>query len=86
MWCVKYRKEILRRVVDKTLQNVIRKIAREHEINIVKMETDGDHIHLLVECTLQQYIPDVMKALKGVSARIIFRTFPTLKSSLWGGY
>lgn len=33
VWCIKYRKEILRGVIDKTLQNVIHKIAREHEIN-----------------------------------------------------
>jgi len=29
---------------------------------------------------------DIMKALKGVSARLIIKEFPELKPKLWGGH
>ena len=47
---------------------------------------DLDHIHLLIECSPQDYIPDIMKALKGASARLIMKEFPSIKSKLWGGH
>lgn len=50
------------------------------------METDLDHIHLLIECKPQHYIPNVIKALKGVSARKLFTIHPELINNLWGGH
>lgn len=46
----------------------------------------GDHVHILINCTPQHYIPDVAKALKGNSARFLFKDFPHLKKKLWGGH
>jgi putative transposase len=31
-------------------------------------------------------IPSTIKALKGVSARLLFKEFPQLKKKLWGGH
>ncbi|RAN85695.1 IS200/IS605 family transposase, partial [Bacillus sp. SRB_28] len=53
---------------------------------IVEMETDLNHIHMLIECSPQHYIPNILKALKGNSARFLFKEFPQLKNSLWGGH
>lgn len=50
------------------------------------MKTDGDHIHMLIECSPQHFIPTIMKALKGNSARFLFKEFPALKDELWGGH
>jgi putative transposase len=47
---------------------------------------DLDHIHLLIECNPQHYIPNIIKALKGTSARLLFKEFPQLKRNLWGGH
>ena len=49
------------------------------------MESDKDHIHLLIDCSPRHFIPDMIKALKGVSARYIFRFCPEAKKELWGG-
>lgn len=42
-------------------------------------------MHLLVECKPQHYLPNMVKALKGVSARRMFIAHPELKEKLWGG-
>ena len=41
---------------------------------------------MLIECSPQHYIPDIMKALKGNSARFLFKEFLALKKTLWGGH
>lgn len=86
VWCVKYRHKLLYGQIDEDLQALLRKIAEDKEITILEMESDKDHIHLLIDCKPQHYIPDVVKALKGVSARLLFKQYPELKKRLWGGH
>jgi len=86
VWCVKYRKNILKGTVDDKLKSLLYEIASNQGFSIEEIESDFDHIHLLIECTPQHYIPSLVKGLKGVSARLLFKTFPDLKSQLWGGH
>jgi putative transposase len=72
--------------IEQDLQNLLRKIAEDKGITIMEMESDKDHIHLLIDCKPQHYIPDIVKALKGVSARQMFKMHPELKKRLWGGH
>lgn len=50
------------------------------------MEVMPDHVHLLLDCRPQFYIPDMVKIMKGNTARWLFMEFPELKKSLWGGH
>ena len=50
------------------------------------METDKDHIHMLISLKPQHYIPTVVKTLKGQSARRLFKLHPEIKRFLWGGH
>lgn len=86
VWCVKYRRAVLVDQIEFDIKSIILDIADEHEIKIIEMETDQDHIHLLIECKPQHYIPSVVKAFKGVSARRLFKLHPELKNRLWGGH
>ena len=61
VWCVKYRRRVLLGEVEKDLKKAMIEIAGNYGVTIVEMETDQDHIHLLVECTPQHYIPDILK-------------------------
>ena len=63
------------------------KIADDNGFQILEYNTDKGHIHLLVNCSPQHYIPDMIKALKGVSARLLMKEFgEELKMKLWGGH
>ena len=85
VWCVKYRRKVLFGDVDKSLKEIILKIASDNNFEISEMETNKDHIHLLIECSPQHQIPNIIKALKGVSARLLFLKHPEIKRYLWGG-
>jgi putative transposase len=50
------------------------------------MECMPDHIHLLISCTPQHFIPTIVKILKGNTARHLFMHHPELKSKLWDGH
>ena len=87
VWCVKYRHSVLVGAVDVRLQELLKQIALDNGIEIQGCNTDKDHVHLLISCTPQHYIPDMIKALKGVSARLLMKEYgDTLCKKLWGGH
>jgi putative transposase len=86
VWCVKYRHKILDTIRENKLKEILNKIAEDNQFSILLINGDLDHIHLLIECSPQHYIPDIMKALKGVSARLMMKQYPQLKRKLWGGH
>jgi len=86
VWCVKYRHKILNDRIEKTLVELLHKISIKNGFVIQEISGDLDHIHLVIECSPQHYIPDIIKALKGVSARLLLKKYPELKKQLWGGH
>ena len=87
VWCVKYRHKVLTPTIENKLKEILYKIANDNNFNILEINGDLDHIHLLIECTPQHYIPDMIKALKGVSARLLMKEYgDILKKKLYGGH
>lgn len=87
VWCVKYRHKIITEKIENRLIEILNKIADDNGFQILECNTDKDRIHLLVNCSPQHYIPDMIKALKGVSARLLMKEFgEELKRKLWGGH
>lgn len=85
VWCVKYRKKIITEEVENELYTILKKVAKDNGFEILEFNTDKDHVHLLVNCTPQNFIPDMIKALKGVSARLLRKRFRTeFEKELWG--
>ena len=86
VWCVKYRKKIITIAIEARLSEILNDLAHDNGFSISEFYTDKDHVHILVECSPQHYIPDMLKAMKGVSARFIMKSFPELREQLWGGH
>jgi putative transposase len=87
VWCVKYRHKIITPIIEKSLIEILQKIADDNNFSIIEVNTNLDHIHLLIDCSPQHYIPDIIKALKGVSARLLMKEYgDVLKKKLWGGH
>ena len=87
VWCIKYRHKVITEQIENKLIEILNKIADDNGFQILECNADKDHIHLLVNCSPQHYIPDMIKALKGVSARIPMKEFDEeLKKKLWGGH
>ena len=81
--CVKYRRKVLTEEVSEYLKEVNQSIAEKFEINIVEQETDKDHIHILFTSKPQIQVSKFINSLKSVSARLIFKKYPEIKTKLW---
>jgi putative transposase len=64
------------------LKEIILEAAKEVEVEIVEMETDYDHIHILAQIHPQLGVNKFVKLIKGRSSRILREEFPELKSKL----
>ena len=86
IWCVKYRRKVLIDAVESRLKEILHQVAIDVQCKIEEMETDKDHVHLLINCDPQFGIHKVVKTMKGRSSRLLREEFPALKSripSLW---
>ena len=87
VWCVKYRRKVLTPEIEASLMKILHNIAENNNFQILEANADMDHIHLLLNCSPQHYIPDIMKALKGVSARLLMKKHGnTIRQLVWGGH
>lgn len=68
----KYRKKLLVRF-DNQVKRILNDIAKEKDFEIIKMEVDKDHIHLLVNYNPTQSILEVVRLLKQISTYRIWR-------------
>ena len=85
VWCTKYRKQVLQNGIDEEIKLMLEELAQEYSFQILAMEVMPDHIHLLLDCKPQFRISDMVKIMKGNTARWLFLKYPELKQSLWGG-
>ncbi|MDQ6600904.1 IS200/IS605 family transposase [Bacillus salipaludis] len=69
------------------IQTYFRNVSNRHEFKIVKMEIQEQQVKLIINCKTTHYIPNIIKALKGGSARFLHKEFPKTKlkngGTLW---
>ena len=82
IWCPKYRRKVLVDEVAIRLKELIEKIAQELKVDIIEVETDKDHVHILAEVDPQFGVNQFVRKLKGKTSRILRDEFPHLRKRL----
>ena len=86
VWCPKYRKKLFaQNWLRERVVELFREIAEEYEYEIVEMEVAEDHVHLMMSFPPRNSISEVVRTLKSISARELFREYPSIKKKLWKG-
>jgi len=81
----KYRRAVFSAEVDAALREVCLEIAARHEITFLEIGTDRDHVHFLAQ-TIPAYSPTkLVRVIRSLTAREVFRRVPAVKKYLWGG-
>ncbi len=81
----KYRKAVFTPEVDEKLKEICAEIALRYEIEFLEIGTDYDHVHFLVQ-SVPKYSPTkIVRTIKSITAKEIFRQMPEVRKQIWGG-
>jgi len=82
--CIKYRRKVLtdENIID-LLRTKINEISKTFRVDVLNMECDKDHFHLLFKAKPTLDMPKYLNAIKTISSREIRRKFPKIKKKLW---
>ncbi len=81
----KYRKVVFDETVDEILKEICLEISKRYEINFLEIGTDGDHVHFLIQSVPSCIPTKIVKMVKSITAKEIFKRAPQVKKQLWGG-
>lgn len=69
------------------IKNYFKSVSLRHEFKLMKLEFGLNTVRIIINCQTTHSIPNLIKALKGGSARFLYKEFPDSKtdhgSSLW---
>lgn len=81
----KYRKTVIDESVDKVIRDVCLDISARYEINFLEIGMEEDHVHFLVQSVPTYSVTKIVRTLKSLTAREVFKRCPDVKKKLWGG-
>lgn len=85
VFVTKYRRRVLTGEVAERLKAECRRLIEGMGGEVIEMETDADHIHILADLSPRRSVTDQVNVLKGVTARMIRRDlWDEVSSQLWG--
>jgi REP-associated tyrosine transposase len=85
IWCVKYRRSVFTREIGDRLKEILTNLITESGCILIAIETEVDHIHIVMRTKPTHQLSKLINSFKCVSARKLFQEYPTLKNRLWKG-
>jgi len=79
-----YRYKVLTGDVALRVRDLVRQTCEAFEIKILKGVVSKEHVHILASTPPLMAPSEVMRRIKGRSARKLFEEFPALKKRYWG--
>ena len=79
-WCTKYRYKVFRQEYLKNICVIaIEEAAKRAKIDVIDLEVDIDHVHVIVNLPMTMNPTKALQLLKGFSARVVFKLVPNLR-------
>ena len=69
----KYRKKLLIQGIEDNIKSIIRDIETNSDFDIIEMETDIDHIHLMIQYIPRISISSIVSRIKSISTKRIWK-------------
>ncbi|HDH12569.1 MAG TPA: IS200/IS605 family transposase [Nitrospirae bacterium] len=82
---VKYRKSLLTTKVEQAIIEALRGIKERYAIEISEIGFDQNHVHMLCRFLPKYSGGQVIRVIKSISAKRVFKEAPEIKKELWGG-
>jgi REP element-mobilizing transposase RayT len=81
----KYRRVVFDERVDEVLVEICHEISLRYELVFLEIGTDHDHVHFLIQLVPTTSPSQMIRTIKSITPREIFRRVPEVKQQLWGG-
>jgi putative transposase len=86
VWSTKYRLDMLKGDVQLRCRELLRQTCDVLDVRILKGVVSKDHIHLHLSYPPKLSVSDLVKRLKGRSAKILLEEFAELRRRFYGGH
>lgn len=87
VWTPKYRFRVLEGVIQELLDADIRALSEWKGAEVLELNIQKDHIHMVVSVPPKISISELMGTIKGKTAIKIFKSYPALKKKpYWGNH
>ena len=67
------------------LKEKVHDVSKSFDVEVLKVECDKDHMHLLFKANPTLIISKYLNILKTITSREIRKNFPEVKRKLWNG-
>ena len=72
-------------VIHNRLRTIFAKVCADFEAQLIEMDGEDDHVHLLVEYQPKVAVSNLVNSLKGVSSRLLRKERPDIQKRYWKG-
>lgn len=86
VFCTKYRYRVLRGEVQERCRDLIRQVCDALDVRLLKGVVSSDHVHLHLSYPPKHSVSEIVRRIKGRSARRLLAEYPSLKKRYWGGH
>ncbi len=81
----KYRRIVFSINVEESLKDICIEISKRYDIVFIEIGTDQDHVHFLIQSVPIESPTKIIRIVKSITAKEIFKRHPEVKQKLWGG-
>jgi len=67
------------------MKSVFGKVCADFEAELIEIDGEADHVHLLVQYHPKTSVSKLVNSLKGVSSRMLKKRHPELLKHYWNG-
>lgn len=85
VFVTKYRRRVLDGDAIKRLRALFAKVCVDFEAQLIAMNGEDDHVHLLVEYPPKVVVSNLVNSLKGVSSCLLRKERPDIQKRYWKG-
>ena len=82
---LKYRKKLITEEIGEGLKQICLEISDRYEVSFIEIGYESDHVHFLVQSVPNYSVSQMVRMLKSITAKRLFKKFPQIKKKLWGG-
>ena len=82
---VKFRRDIFTSGNETTFKSICLELAPRYEYKFLEIGIDEDHVHFLIQTIPNIWISGMVRTIKSITAKQMFKRHPEVKRFLWGG-